>query len=134
MQRCVSAVIKDKEGNILLQDHNKLQRYTLPGGKAYEFEYDKMALIREMFEELGIIVYRYEELFTEVFNDLEYPANSGQRFNFTQVFYNVSQYEGNVINKEPDKHSKLVWVNPKNIRSIGPVSVVLDCYLKSIGL
>lgn len=134
MKRCVSAVIKDKDGNILIQDHKKLQRYTLPGGKAHEFEYDKMALIRELFEELGIMVYRYNELFTEEYHDLEYPANSGTRFNFTQVFYEITQYEGDVINKEPEKHPKILWVNPNKIRDIGPISVVLDSYLKHIGL
>lgn len=134
MKRCVSAVIKDKDGNILIQDHKKLQRYTLPGGKAHEYEFDKMALIRELFEELGIMAYRYNELFTEVYDGLEYPANSGTKFDFTQVFYEITHYEGDVINKEPDKHPKLLWVNPKKIRELGPISVVLDSYLKSINL
>lgn len=134
MQKCVTAIIKNEKGEVLIQKHTKLQRYTLPGGKVENSEYEKFALIRECFEELGVMVYRYEELFTENYEDLEYPANSGNYFNFIQIFYEITDYEGKIINKEPEKHPELLWVKPEKIRDLGPISVVLNSYLEHIGL
>jgi len=134
MQRCVSAVIMNDDGEVLIQNHNKLERYTLPGGKVDANEYENFALIREMFEELGIMVHKYHELYTSRFDGVEYPAHSGNVSTFLHVLYSIEKYEGIITNKEPEKHSELLWVKPENIREIGPISVVLDRYLKFLKL
>lgn len=134
MKKSIAAVIKNEYGEVLLQNHIKVDAYTLPGGKVDENELEKVALIREIFEELGILVYRYNEILTHDFKNIEYPAHSKNYKDFHQVYYEIDKYEGDIFNKEPEKHSSLLWIRPDRIRGLGKISKVLDIYLKSLNL
>ena len=125
---CVSAIIKNKEGKILVQDHVKLDAITLPGGKVENDEDIHDTLERELKEELGIIVKRSIQFGNEVeMGVLEYPAGSGQYMNFTQTFFGITEYDGEIENKEPNKHKRILWVEPHEVHELGrPISHVLQ--------
>lgn len=134
MEKCVTGIIMNELGEVLIQNHKKVDAYTLPGGKVDKDETEKEAIVRELFEELGILSYRFEEILYHNFDKLEYPANSGNYLDFSHTYFNISKYKGEIINKEPEKHPELLWVKPENIRSLGKISVVMDIYLKSLNL
>ena len=134
MKKCICGIISNEDGKILIQKHKKVDAYTLPGGKCDENEGDNHALIRELFEELGILVYRYEIVFTDIIKHCEYPAYSGCYCDFYHTYFKIEKFQGEIENREPEKHSELIWVKPEDIRKLGKISIVLDRYLENINL
>ena len=134
MRKCICGIIINEEGKMLIQKHKKVDAYTLPGGKCDENECDRYTLVREMFEELGILVYKYEVVFTDTIKHCEYPAGSGDYSDFYHTYFKIEKYEGEIINKEPEKHPELLWVKPEEIRKLGKISRVLDRYLENMNL
>ena len=132
---CVAGIITNEKGEILLERHVKTQAYTLPGGKIDNHETPKLALVRELFEELGILAYRYELIIENKFNQIEYPVGSGNYSDFYQNYFSIDEYKGEITNKEPEKHPELLWMKPEEIRDYLPkISAVLNYYLEKIGL
>lgn len=117
VKNCVSAIIMNKNGEVLVQDHVKLDAITLPGGKIDPNEKTEFAFIREMFEELGILPFRYKKVMTADCGMLEYPAHSNEYFKFTQTYFIITEYKGNIENKEPEKHKALLWLKPSELAS-----------------
>ena len=134
MRKCVCGILLNENGEMLIQKHKKVDAYTLPGGKCDEKEYEKYTLVREMYEELGILVYRYDSVFTDEFYNCEYPVGSGNMMDFHHTYFKIEKYEGEIINQEPEKHPELIWVKPEKIRYLGNLSMCLDRYLKSLNL
>lgn len=135
LNKCVVAIIKNENDEILLEDHVKTGSWTMPGGKIDKGEDVNKALIRELFEELGILAYRYREYMQTLIEDIEYPVGSGNFSSFYQNYYVIDEYKGKIENKEPQKHLHLEWSKPEDIRSkYEKISPTLDTFLKSLGL
>lgn len=56
MIRTVSALLYTKEFEVLLHRHKRFNIYLGPGGKVEDNEHDSSALVREVYEETGIVL------------------------------------------------------------------------------
>lgn len=113
-----SGIIRDKAGKMLLEWHNKANGLVLPSGKANPYEDPYRALVRELHEELGIIV-TDATLNKRSSYQSEYPAGSGNRVIFDEYNYVINSYTGVIENKEPEKHKELVWLSESEILDEG---------------
>ena len=130
--KCVAGVIMNEKGEVLLQNHVKNNAWTLPGGKVDEGENEGKSLVRELFEELGILAYEYGKIQRDFEEGLEYPFGSGNLVDFDIHIYRVYDYKGEIENKEPEKHIELKFMSTKEIRELDRRSCVLDSYLKVV--
>lgn len=109
-----SGIIRDKDGKMLLEWHNKANGLVLPSGKANTGEDPYQALKRELYEELGIFV-KEATLNKKSSYQAEYPVGSDNWVIFEEYNYIIHSYDGIIENKEPDKHKDLVWMNENEI-------------------
>lgn len=133
MLNAVSAIIKNRHGQVLFQDHIKCNGYTLPGGKAMESESNVSALIRELYEELGIVVRESncELIYSNEIKNSEYPVGSGDYIDFISNIYMVSAYENIPVNKEPNKHKSIEWLTTEELEKLDK-SDILNDYINHI--
>lgn len=54
--RTVSALLYTENNEVLLHRHPKHDRFLGPGGKVHDNEYEAQALLREVYEETGILL------------------------------------------------------------------------------
>lgn len=133
--RCISGIITNSDGEVLLEDHVKTGAWTFPGGKCDGDEEVNKAVVRELFEELGILAYRYHIYKQVQFEDIEYPVGTGKYSGFHHTYFIIDEYKGTITNKEPNKHLNLKWIKPEDIRnSCRRISAVLNKYLELQGL
>ena len=131
--KCIAGVIKNEKGEILLENHVKTNAWTLPGGKLDKDEDRTRGLVRELFEELGILAYRYSVLGHKLIENREYPHGSGNFSDFEITIYSIDDYKGDIVNKEPQKHLELRYVKVEDIHKLERISGVLEFYLETIG-
>ena len=96
----VGAVIKDSQGRILMQKHNKYGFLTIPIGKATSKQSPEEALRQELAEECGIKIQEYKEIAER---DYEY-IRKGKKVKMRLYLYEIKSYSGVPINNEPEKH------------------------------
>lgn len=82
--------------------------YSLPGGRVEKNETFKQAVIREAQEELGIEIHEADLEFVHTF----YRKGSSE---LVAVVFRCTKWHGELINKEPEKHSELRWLNFDNL-------------------
>ena len=82
--------------------------YSLPGGRVEKNESFKRALIREVYEELGIIVREDDLEFIHAF----YRKGKDELVAFV---FKCSKWEGEPLNKEPEKHEELRWIDADHL-------------------
>lgn len=111
----VSGIIKfsDRDDSpILLIKHEKTHTWNFPGGKVDKDESLEDAIDRELYEELGIIVEKKNIWYNDgILVSMEYPYGSGNLVYFKDYSFCIYSYKGLIENKEPNKHSDLLWVN-----------------------
>jgi 8-oxo-dGTP pyrophosphatase MutT (NUDIX family) len=118
------------KGKILLLKQTKPNggNYTLVGGTIEKKEFAKEALIRESYEEAGILIKEKELSLVHV---LQKNEKGGQRI---ILYFKAKKWEGEIGSKEPDKFSHAKWFSldglPKNMT--GTVKQVLKSYIKGI--
>ena len=106
----VAGVVRHSSRGILLLDHRKHDRWTIPVGKAELNEKPKDAIVRELREELGIKVTSlsvgsvFERFYSEA------PGTT-----FYEHVFDINHYDGQPVNMEPHKHRGYVWIHPKNL-------------------
>ncbi len=98
----VSAVITDSDGTIMLK-HNKFGGlWTIPVGKPEDGETPEDAIIREMYEELGIEITGLDRvgrvLYRARFDNAQLQAN---------IVFHITGFKGEIRNAEPQKHSEI---------------------------
>lgn len=111
-----SYVVLKKNGKVafVLRENTKWMNghYGLPSGKVEKNEPYLLAAVREALEEVGakinpkhlkhvLTVHRYE------------PSSFAS--DWVDTFFEASEWEGEPYNAEPHMHSKLDWLDPKNL-------------------
>lgn len=101
-------VKKDGKYAFLLRSNTKWMNgyYSLPAGKVEVGESYSAAAIREAKEEVGITIMP-ENLKHAATGHRDEPSDNG-RF-WVDVFFEVTDYEGEAHNAEPDVHGELKW-------------------------
>lgn len=77
--------------------------YCMPGGRVEKGETFRRAVIREAHEEIGIDVQQDDLKFAHTFY-----RNNGKEELVVHVF-ECTRWSGEPFNKEPDKHSEMMW-------------------------
>lgn len=121
----IAAVIKDEHGNILMQDHVKLDVWMMPAGKVKDGQTPEIALKEEVYEETGLTVISYkllgDKLFKYIKNDI--PID-------TYIYlFEVTEYTGTLENKEPGKHRSVMFMSLENIKKITNLSDITKMWL-----
>jgi ADP-ribose pyrophosphatase YjhB (NUDIX family) len=84
--------------------------FGVPAGHVEPLEFVGAALVREMQEEVGVVVPGYPELMpVHVMHRLK-PDDF--RIDY---FYVIKKWQGEIHNNEPEKCSEMLWAEPKNL-------------------
>ena len=126
----VCAIIKDKQGRILMQDHVKYSFWTIPVGKTTNNQTPEEALIQEVQEECGITPTKFRELTTKSYS---YTRNSVE-VHLTTHLFDIQEYTGKIINNEPHKHKEQKFLTVEEIMKLPYISDSTVLYLETIGL
>lgn len=107
MRECVAAFIV-REGKVLLGKRSATRSFypniwDVFGGHKTSGESNEQTLRRELFEELGIVPTRWKFLITV---DEPNPTDNGEG---QYYFYQVTEWEGEPANLQPDEHSIILW-------------------------
>lgn len=81
-------------------------KYSLPAGHVEENETYAAGAVREAFEEVGLRVSptSVKHIFTlHRHSDAAHPA-------WTDVFFEATEWAGEPVNNEPEKHSEIAWL------------------------
>jgi len=117
---CVVSLILEHEGKLLMlkRPRHKGGNYSLVGGRVEPTESVTHALIRESFEEAGLIL-KHEDL--RMVHVMHRQKNNES---IMQLFFYASKWAGTIVNKEPDKCDGLEWFNTDEL-PINTASAVL---------
>ncbi len=124
--RISRAIIRNQDKILFLkQVKSRGGKFTLPGGKVSRKEDIKKTLVRELKEETGIVTHT---------DDLEMVGTQylkRSQFSLAIHFFVVHKWQGDPVNNEPHKFSKLAWKTwPLNInKTTQAVKKALDQYL-----
>ena len=107
-------LILEKQNKILLMKRKNTGyedgKYALPGGHVEANEEIRMALLREVKEELGIDLDIQNIEFYKVINR---KINSQQEY--IDFIFKANHWSGKITNKESDKREEIIWVNKKEL-------------------
>jgi 8-oxo-dGTP diphosphatase len=105
-------LIKDNKVLFLKRAHGwGAGTYTLPGGNAELHESLTQACVRELYEEVGIEL-EHENL---SFVNLSHIKNTN--LEYLLVTFVATVWKGEPSNKEPEKHSEMVWLDINDLPS-----------------
>jgi ADP-ribose pyrophosphatase YjhB (NUDIX family) len=124
----IGAIIKDKDGRLLMLKHNKYGFWTVPVGKVKHDQTVEEGLVMELKEELNIIVRKYKKLmiYSKIFK------RERKNITVTTHIFEIEKYTGVIKNAEPDKHSEMRWLSIENMKNMN-LSETTKEYLKYIG-
>ena len=113
-QTAIAVLILNHKNEVLLQEHVKLNKWTIPVGKVDPGDTIEGTVRKEMLEELNIEV-------TSVLK-IGHITNTYTRNNTTVNIENdiflVLSYGGKIKNNEPAKHKSLKWMTVKQISKL----------------
>ena len=101
-------------GSILLLRQKKIQggNYTLVGGTIETTEFARQALIREAFEEAGLVLKKEDLQLAHVLH--KRPRNKRQRIT---LYFKASSWIGKLKTGEPNKFKGVAWFQLDNLPS-----------------
>ncbi|MEK6921121.1 MAG: NUDIX domain-containing protein, partial [Nanoarchaeota archaeon] len=126
----LGAVIQNKDGEILMQEHVKYGFWTLPVGKVKEGQHIADALREELFEECDLVAERWKEIAAK---DYDY-IRDGKDVKVSGHVFEILVYSGTIKNKEPHKHTKQIFLSLGKIKQLPHVSDLTLLYLETIGI
>lgn len=125
----LGVIICNDDGEILIQRRigTHAPYYSIPGGSLEAGETFEQGAIRELQEECGIVINKPQVI--AVTNNLDTYAQEGAHF--ISVILLVKQFEGEPTLQEADKHSELLWVDPRHLPEphFEASRAAVDCYL-----
>jgi len=86
--------------------------WDLPGGHLEPGETPDQALIRELDEELGIVPTRFAQL--DIFDELNPEKHGARQYHV----YLVTEWSGQIVNRQPHEHSEIRWVPLKTAHEL----------------
>jgi len=108
---CSSAIIKNKNGEILLMSRKQKDSFTncweFPGGKLKNNENFAVALFRELKEELNI------KIDINKLSNYEFFKHQYRSFLLMMYVFEVTEWTGKIISKEGEL---LRWVSAKDLK------------------
>ena len=108
---CSSAIIKNKNGEILLMSRKQKDSFTncweFPGGKLKNNENFAVALFRELKEELNI------KIDISKLSNYEFFKHQYRSFLLMMYVFEVTEWTGKIISKEGEL---LRWVSAKELK------------------
>lgn len=111
-------IMREQDGIIQILLHKRLNTGYQDGkwdcagsGHVDEGETMKMAVVREMFEELGIKV-NIEDI---EFAHLAHNLGTGNKNTYYNGYFVIRKYTGDIMIKEPNKCSELQWFDIRNL-------------------
>lgn len=125
----IAGVIKDSNGDILIQNHNKYGFMTIPVGKANYGQSAEDALKEELFEECNITVEEFTLLSKK---NYEYER-CGKIVNLVLHLYVIDKFSGIIENREFEKHSEQKFVSINEVKKYSHLSDATVLYLESLG-
>ena len=125
----IGAVIKNKKGRILMQEHIKSGFWTIPGGKVEENQSVEEGLKQEVLEECNLIVEDFKELINKKYS---YNRN-GKNVKVWNHVFEISKYKGTLRNNEPHKHRKQIFLSLEKIKKLSYLSDSTLLYLMTLG-
>ena len=128
--KAVGAVIKNKNNDILMQKHNKFGFWTIPCGKVDPGETLESALKKEIFEECGIIIEKFKLISEKSFKYIR----KQKQINVDTYIYEIIEYTGKILNKEPEKHEIQKFMSINEILKVDDISHQTQMYLDSVGM
>jgi len=124
----VAGIIKDQNGDTLMQDHVKHGFRTIPVGKVKENQNVQEALWEELNEECNISVKEFNEITQR---DYFYDRN-GNTVKVISHLFEILKYEGEVKNNEPHKHKQQIFLSLDEIKNIPYLSDMTLLYLETL--
>ena len=107
----VAAALVDSDGRVLIaqrpEGKSLAGQWEFPGGKVEEGETPEIALIRELQEELGIVVKQ------ACLAPFVFASHTYETFHLLMPLYLIRRWEGE---PEAREHSALKWVRPNAMR------------------
>lgn len=108
----VGAMVVNDDGQLLVLFHNRLQMWSIPGGKVDPYEHPNDAVVRELLEETGLHPTKVQQISTRPYQ-LRYPND---QFPSQLILFECCVSDLNpLINREPEKHSCYQWMNVSDI-------------------
>jgi len=123
----VAAALIDGDGRVLLaqrpEGKSLAGQWEFPGGKVEEGETPEIALIRELEEELGIVVKQ------ACLAPFVFASHTYETFHLLMPLYLIRRWEGE---PEAREHMSLKWVPPLKLRDypMPPADVPLVAWLQ----
>lgn len=124
----IAAVIYDDKWNILIQDHVKLDFYTIIIGKVKPWENLEEVMKKEVLDETWLSVIKYTKLITK---EWIYDYNWVQ-IKIRNHIYIILKYTGTPFNKEPEKHRSLSFMSIKDVMNLSKISDATKIFLSTI--
>lgn len=107
----VAAALVDEDGAVLIAQRPEGKAlaglWEFPGGKLEPHETPEQAIIRELEEELGIVV---KEACLAPF---VFASHSYETFHLLMPLYLIRRWQGEIVARE---HQALKWVKPKHMK------------------
>ncbi|MBI4447378.1 NUDIX hydrolase [Candidatus Woesearchaeota archaeon] len=126
----VAVVLKNKKGEVLMQQHVKYGFWTIPVGKVKDWQSVEEGLKEEIFEECNITVEEFKEITTK-----EYAYNrNGNKVKVFAHLFEVDRWSGRMKNKEPKKHKIQIFMPLNKIKKLPYLSDLTLLYLETVGL
>lgn len=124
----IAAVIRNKDGHVLVQKHNKFNFWTIPVGKVQQNESVHKGLRTELFEETGIKPIRPKLIGRET----KVYQRDGRDVAVDLHVFEIPKYHGVPENLEPHKHSEQVFMPIDVLRKKRRLSDATKLFLRSI--
>jgi|SRR3989344_452771 len=125
----VAAIIKNKKGEILMQEHVKYGFWTIPVGKVKNGKDVEAGLKQEILEECNIKINKSKEL---IVKNYTYNRDGNEVLVISHLF-EILSYEGKVKNNEPQKHKQQIFLPISEIKKLPYLSDLTLLYLELSG-
>lgn len=122
------AVVFDWEWRILIQDHIKLDFFTIPIWKVREWQNPDEVMKKELFDEVGIRVLEFEKI---IIQEWTYDYN-WVKIKIRNHIYKILNWSWAVENKEPTKHRTLKFITIDEIKKLPKISDATQIFLSTL--